>query len=106
MITGVNVGVLLHVGLLVEPLAAELARIGARVGMNEQVRGEGRRALEALATLATLEAALGAVHGPVLAQTHGVTECFTARAALVRPPTAAVRPPSVNLRTRRTAAAG
>ena len=40
IITGVNVGVLLHVGLLVEALAAELARVRTRVGVDEQMCGQ------------------------------------------------------------------
>jgi len=94
----VDVGVLLHVGLLVEPFAAELARVRARVGVDEQVRRQRRGALEALAALATFEAALGAVHCPVLAETDRVTESLTARAALVRATTATVSPTTVNLR--------
>jgi len=94
----VYVGVLLHVGLLVEALAAELARVGARVGVDEQVRGERRRALERLAALAALERPVGAVDGPVLAQTDRVTERLAARAALVRTTSAAVRATTVHLR--------
>jgi hypothetical protein len=51
----VNVGVLLHVGLLVEALPAVLARVGPRVGVDEEVRGERRRALEALSALLALQ---------------------------------------------------
>ena len=98
LLTGVYVGVLLHVGLLVEALAAELARVGARVGVDEQVRGERRRALERLAALAALERPVGAVNGPVLAQTDRVTERLAARAALVRTTSAAVRTTTVHLR--------
>ena len=101
--TCVYVGVLLHVGLLVEAFAAELARVGTRVGVDEQVSGERGRALEALAALAALEAALGAVHGPVLAEADGVTERLAARAALVRTTTSAVRSPSVHLPVRQFA---
>ena len=92
-----NVGVLLHVGLLVEALAAELARVRTRVGVDEQMCGQRGRALEALATLATLEAALGAVDGAVLTQTDRVAERLAARATLVRASTAAVSPSPVNL---------
>ena len=92
-----NVSVLLHVGLLVEAFAAELARVRTRVGVDEQMCRQRGRSLEALATLATLEAPLGTVHGAVLTQTDGVTECLTACAALVRASTAAVSPSPVNL---------
>jgi len=34
----VNVGVLLHVGFLVEPLAAVMARVGPSIGVDQQVR--------------------------------------------------------------------
>jgi len=47
----VYVGVFLHVGLLVEALAAELARVRARVGVDQQVRAERRRPLETLTAL-------------------------------------------------------
>jgi len=93
--------VFLHVGLLVEPFSAELARVRARVGVNEQVRGQRRRALEALATLATLEAAFGAVNSSMLAETDRVSERLPAGGALVRTLTAAVRPPTVNLHARK-----
>ena len=49
------IGVFLHVGLLVKPFAAVLAWIRTRVGMNEQVRGQGARPLETLAALLALE---------------------------------------------------
>lgn len=48
--------VLLHVGLLVEPLAAELAWVGPGVGVDEQVRGQRGRPLEAFATDLAVEA--------------------------------------------------
>jgi len=100
-LTGVYVGVFLHVGLLMKSLAAELARVRAGVGVDQEVRGERRRALERLAALATLEAALGAVNGPVLAQAHGVAERLPTCPALVRASAAVVRPSPVNLRTHR-----
>ena len=37
---------LLHVGFLVEPLAAVLAGVGPRVRVDQEVRGQGRRPLE------------------------------------------------------------
>lgn len=61
--TCVDEGVLLHVRLLVEPLAAVLARIRPRVGVDEQVSGERGGALEALAAdLATEAPLLRSVH--------------------------------------------
>ena len=101
--TRMNVRVLLHVGLLVEPLAAVLARIGPRVRMNEQVRGERARPLEALAALAALEAALVLVRRPVVLQTHQVTEVPVARLALERPLLAGVGAPRVHLQAVRRA---
>lgn len=56
--TCVDVRVLLHVRLLVETLAAELAGVGPRVRVDEQVRGQGGRALEGFAAHPALEAAL------------------------------------------------
>ncbi|KAJ4449542.1 hypothetical protein ANN_00943 [Periplaneta americana] len=47
--------VLLHVGLLVEALAAELAGVRSRVRVDEQVRGQRGRALERLAALLALQ---------------------------------------------------
>lgn len=57
--TGVYVRVLLHVRLLMEALAAVLARVGPRVRVDEQVRGQRRGALERLAALLALEDAAG-----------------------------------------------
>lgn len=57
-LTCVNVGVLLHVRLLVEALAAELAGVRPRVRVDEQVGGQRGRALEGLAAHPALEAAL------------------------------------------------
>jgi len=94
-----DVGVFLHVGLLVEPFSAELARVRPRVGVDEQVRWQGRRSLEALAALTTFEASLGAVDGPVLTETDCVAERLPTRAALVRPSTTGVRTSSVYLHT-------
>ena len=53
-----DVGVLLHVGLLVEALAAVGARVRARVGVDEHVCGQRGRPLEPLPTLPALEAPL------------------------------------------------
>ena len=58
------VGVLLHVRLLVEPLPAVLARVGPRVRVDEQVRGQGRAPFERLAADLARERPLVRVHGP------------------------------------------
>lgn len=39
--TCMDIGMLLHVGLLMKPLAAERAGVGPRVAVDQQVRGEG-----------------------------------------------------------------
>lgn len=57
-LTCVNVGVLLHVRLLVEALATELAGVGPGVRVDEQVGGQRGRALEGFATHPALKAAL------------------------------------------------
>ena len=57
-LTGMDVGVLFHVRLLVEALAAELAGVGPRVRVDEQVRGQRGGALEAFAADFTAEAPL------------------------------------------------
>lgn len=49
------VGVLLHVGLLMESLAAILAGIRSGIAVDEQMRGECRGALERLAALFALQ---------------------------------------------------
>jgi len=54
--------VLLHVRLLVEALAAVLARVGPRVRVDEQVRGQRGRALEALAADLAVEASFLLYH--------------------------------------------
>ena len=87
----------LHVRLLVEPLAAVLTRIGARVAVYQQMRGESRRPLETLAALRTREAPLVRVDGAVLAETDGVSERLRAHVTRVRPPPPAVRPTHVHL---------
>ena len=53
--TCVDVRVFLHVRLLVESFAAVLAGVGSRVAVDEQVRGEGARALKTFAALFTLK---------------------------------------------------
>jgi len=60
----VDVGVFLHVRLLVEPFAAVLARVGSGVRVDQQVRGQSGRPLERLPALFALEDFFHAVHGP------------------------------------------
>jgi len=55
VLTGVHVGVFLHVGLLVEALAAERAGERADVVVDEQVSAQRRRSLEPLLTDAAPE---------------------------------------------------
>lgn len=52
-----NEGVFLHIRFLVEPLPTVLARIGPGVRVDEQVGGQSRRSLKALATNLTIKAA-------------------------------------------------
>lgn len=49
-----NVRVLLHVGLLMEALAAISAWIGTRIAVNQQMRGQCAGTLEGLAALLAL----------------------------------------------------
>lgn len=55
LLTCMYVGMLLHVGLLVEPLAAVLAGVGPRVRVDQEVSGQRARPLEALPALLALE---------------------------------------------------
>lgn len=50
-----NVGVFLHIGLLVEPLPAVLARIGSSIRVDQQVSRQRARALETFSALLTLD---------------------------------------------------
>jgi len=67
----VDVGVLLHVALLVEPLAAVVAGVRPRVAVDEQVGGQGAGALEALSALLALEHLLHVVHRPGMERGRG-----------------------------------
>ena len=82
--TCVNVGMLFHVGLLVEPLRTVRTLVGPRVAVNEHVRGERARALETLGALLALEDLVLTVHGAVLRQTHRVAERLLTDVALER----------------------
>ena len=59
-----DVGVLFHVGFLVESFTAILARIRPRVRVNEQVSRQRRRPLERLAALPALENLFRVVQRP------------------------------------------
>ncbi len=58
LITCVYVGVFLHVGFLVEPLAAVLAGVGSRAAMDQQMGGQGGRTFERLPALTTFKMAV------------------------------------------------
>lgn len=73
------VGVFLHVALLVESLAAELAGIRSRVRVDQEVGTERAGSLESLTALFTLEHLLRGVHGPVLRETDFVAEGLVAQ---------------------------
>ena len=55
---------LLHVGLLVEPLSAVLARVRPRVRVDQEVGGQRGAPLERLAALLARERPLVRVHRP------------------------------------------
>lgn len=59
-----NVGVLLHVALLMKPFAAVRAGVWSSITMNEEVRGQRAGPLERLATLFALKHFLHVVHSP------------------------------------------
>lgn len=96
------VSVLLHIRLLMEPLATILTRVRPRVRVDQQVCGEGGGSLEGLAALLALEGPLRRVRGPVLAEAHFVSERLVAELASERSP-AAVGPPRVDLEAVRRA---
>jgi hypothetical protein len=64
--TCVDVGVFLHVGFLVEPFAAVLARIRPGVRVDQQVSRQRRRPLERLAALSAFEHFFRVVQRPNL----------------------------------------
>jgi len=78
LLTGVDVGVLLHVGLLVEALATELAWVRSRVRVDQQVCRESGRPLERLPALLTLEDFLDVVNSSMLTEADLVTESLVA----------------------------
>lgn len=63
-LTCVDVGVLLHVGLLVEPFAAVLTGVWPGVGVDEEVGRQGGAPLERLPALLAAEHPLVVVDGP------------------------------------------
>ncbi len=64
-LTRVDVGVLLHVGFLVESFTAVLTRIRPRVRVDEQVSRQRRRPLERLAALSAFEDFFRIVQRPI-----------------------------------------
>ena len=99
IVTGVRVRVLLHVGLLVERLAAVRAAERADVGVDQQVRAERRRAPERLAAVSARIRPVGTVLEPVARQAGHVTERLVARGALERTLARHMRAPRVHLHT-------
>jgi len=91
--TGVRVGVLLHVGLLVEGLAAVGTVERADVGVDQQVRAQRRRATERLVAVPARVRPVGTVLHPVPSQARHVTERLVTRDALERPLAGHVRAP-------------
>lgn len=63
-LTSMNVCMLLHVRLLMEPFPAVLAGVRPGVGVDKKVGREGAGPLEGLATLLALEDLLHAVDSP------------------------------------------
>ena len=92
-----RVGVLLHVGLLVERLAAERTVERAYVAVDQQVRAQSRRASESLAAALARVRPVGTVLHPVSSQTRHVTERLVTRDALERSLAGYVRPPRMYL---------
>ena len=64
VLTRVDVGVFLHVRLLVKSLATILARVGTRVRMYQEVSGQRRTALESFATLFAIKGFFAIVDRP------------------------------------------
>ena len=66
VLTGMDIGVLLHIRFLVETLPAVLARVRPRVGVDQQVRRQRAAPLESLPALRARELLLLRVHRHVL----------------------------------------
>lgn len=98
--TCVDVGVFLHVRLLVEALATVGAGEWTGVGVDEKMGGEGGGALEALAALRAHEGAAVLVHGAVLVAADGVAKRLRAHVAGVGP-RAGVQAPHVHFQPMR-----
>jgi len=81
LLTGVYISVLLHIALLVESLAAELARVRSRVRMDQKVSAERARSFEGFTALLAFEHFLCGVHSPVLSETDFMAEGFIAQLA-------------------------
>jgi len=95
--TGVRVGVFLHVGLLVERLAAERTMERSYVAVDQQVRAQSGRASESLAAALARVRPVGTVLHPVPSQTRHVTERLVTRDTLERSLAWYVRPPRMYL---------
>ena len=97
--TCVDVGVLLHIRLLVKSLPAESASEGPGVRVDEQMSGEGGGPLEGLAALLALETSrhLHGVRLHVLLHRQRVTEGLPTRTTFVRASLFVVRSPYVHL---------
>lgn len=95
-----NVGVLLHIALLMESLSTVFAWIWSRIGVDQQMRGECAAPLECLAALTTCELLLVVVHRHVLLQRDLMAEALLAYRA-VEWTTAGVGSTDVNLGNRR-----
>ena len=78
----VDVRVLLHVGLLVKPLATIFAGKRPRVRVDEHVGGEGGGTLEGLVALLAGEHLFVGVHDHMLLKTHRMPERFAAHVTL------------------------
>jgi len=93
----VRVGVFLHVGLLVERLAAERTMERSYVAVDQQVRAQSGRASESLAAALARVRPVGTVLHPVPSQTRHVTERLVTRDTLERSLAWYVRPPRMYL---------
>lgn len=94
-----NVGVLLHVALLMESLPAKLTWVRSRVRVYQQMGSQSTGTLEPFAALLALEHLLRGMHGSVLRQTDLVAEGFVAELA-GEGSLAVVRSPCVHLKLR------
>lgn len=78
-LTCVDVGVFLHVRLLVESFAAVLTGVRPGVRVDQQVRRQGGGAFERFAALLALKDLLHAVHGPATRSDFSGKPAFSIR---------------------------